>query len=176
MHLGMSCKRKIYGENHLRNKSKEDKFCYHENGHLKKSQSSETPHSMQNGFYGNSTDSEMQDKTEILQSREHKRKFARLKNYFTELSARISPSRIGSTIRNSRFLASRSCDNLLCNGSSSGCHGNTQSETVTASVSSNKNTRPHWLIRNRPISLKFGKLVLRYVSGTVCCLSPDTLQ
>ena len=156
----MSCKRKIYGENLHRNKSTEDRHYYNENGILKKSQC-ET-HSMQNDFYGNCRDNEMQDKADILQSHEHKRKFTKLKDYFTSLSVRISPSRIGSTIRNSKFLASRSCDNLLCNGSNSGYHGHTQNEVVTTSVSSSKHTRPPWLIRSRPIGLKFGKLGLRY--------------
>ena len=154
----MSCKRKIFGENLTRNK---EDTCYRRDGSRMKESGSEI-HETRNCFHGNGRENGTQSRTDILQSSEHKRKFAKLKTYFTTLSVKISPSKIGSSIKNSRFLTSKSCDNLLCKGSTSSCHGNTQSKADGTAASSYKITRPSWLIRSKPIGLKFGKFKVRY--------------
>ena len=157
----MSCKRKIFGENFTRNKCTEDTCCGRVGSRVRKSES-EIQETRNCGFHGNGRENGAQSRTDILQSGEHKRKFAKLKTYFTSLSVKISPSKIGSTLKNSRFLTSKSCDNLLCDGSTSGCHGNTQSKADGTAALSNKNARPYWLISSKPIGLKFGKFVVRY--------------
>ena len=156
----MFCKRKIFGENLTRNKCAEDTCCRSDGSRMRESESE--IHETRNYFHGNGRENGRQSRTDILQSNEHKRKFAKLKTYFTTLSVKISPSKIGSTIKNSRFLASKSCDNLLCNGSASSCHSNTQSEADGTAASSYKHTLPSWLIRSKPIGLKFGKFKVRY--------------
>ncbi len=149
----MACKRKIYGENAFKTKSGESKQL------TPKDNTSRKIALQKNSFHSNENGALDKSRTEILTSHEHKMKFAKLKTYFANLSTKISPSRIGTTIRNVKLFPSKSCDNLLCNGSNvgNGCnHGDSGGEAEVRSVG------PWLLSRSKPISLRISRFKNRY--------------
>ncbi len=155
----MACKRKIYGDNSFRNKALENRMVHRESQYVR----AITVENFHNGFCNNGR-TDITNKTDILSTCEHKTKFSKIRSYFMNLSTKISPVKIGTTIRNSKLLSSKSCDNLLCTGGSrDSLHAEPWSDTDST------RNNGSWLLKSKFNKLKSSRYWRKHFDAFSFC-------